>query len=100
MSLVELPPLPPVDGYDKRVQGHYSAHQMREYARASVAALAASQQEQACSGLGIDRAAQELLEQHTVAVPVAVEDGRCFMVREHEALDAIRAALARVRGAA
>lgn len=31
-----LPPLPPVDGYDKRVQGHYSAEQMRSYARAAL----------------------------------------------------------------
>lgn len=28
----DLPPLPPVDGYDVRVNGHYSAQQMREYA--------------------------------------------------------------------
>jgi hypothetical protein len=44
--------------------------------------------------MGIDKMAKELLERHTVAVPVAVEDGRCFMVREQDALDAIRAALA------
>lgn len=31
-----LPPLPPVDGYDKRVHGHYSAEQMRSYARAAL----------------------------------------------------------------
>ncbi len=88
---VELPPLPPVDGYDKRVHGHYSAEQMRDYARN---AIRSAKQEQACSGLGIDKMAKELLERHTVAVPVAVEDGRCFMVREQDALDAIRAALA------
>lgn len=87
----ELPPLPPVDGYDKRVQGHYSAEQMRDYARN---AIRSAKQEQACSGMGIDKMAKELLERHTVAVPVAVEDGRCFMVREQDALDAIRAALA------
>lgn len=88
---VELPPLPPVDGYDKRVHGHYSAEQMRDYARD---AIRSAKKEQAFSGLGIDKMAKELLEQHTVAVPVAVEDGRCFMVREQDALDAIRAALA------
>lgn len=88
---VELPPLPPVDGYDKRVHGHYSAEQMRDYARN---AIRSAKQEQACSGLGIDKMAKELLERHTVAVPVAVEDGRCFMVREQDALDAICAALA------
>ena len=87
----ELPPLPPVDGYDKRIQGHYSAELMRDYARN---AIRSAKQEQACSGMGIDKMAKELLERHTVAVPVAVEDGRCFMVREQDALDAIRAALA------
>jgi|GEM_PF-2013277 len=35
---VSLPPLPPVDGYDKRVQGHYSAAQMQSYAHAALAA--------------------------------------------------------------
>ena len=34
----ELPPLPPVDGYDKRVVGHYSAASMHAYARAAIAA--------------------------------------------------------------
>lgn len=32
----ELPPLPKVDGYDKRPQGHYSAESMRAYAIAAV----------------------------------------------------------------
>ena len=34
-----LPPLPPVDGYDKRVAGHYSAASMHAYARTAIAAL-------------------------------------------------------------
>lgn len=32
---VGLPPLPPVDGYDKRIQGHYSAQQMQKSALAA-----------------------------------------------------------------
>lgn len=32
-----LPPLPPVDGYDKRVAGHYSAASMHAYARTAIA---------------------------------------------------------------
>lgn len=41
----------------------------------------------------IEKMARELLERHTVAINVAVEDGSCFMVSEQDALDAIRAAL-------
>jgi hypothetical protein len=40
---VGLPPLPPVDGYDKRIQGHYSAQQMQDYARAALAATGKQQ---------------------------------------------------------
>lgn len=40
---VGLPPLPPVDGYDKRIQGHYSAQQMHDYARAALAATGKQQ---------------------------------------------------------
>jgi hypothetical protein len=32
-----LPPLPKVDGYDKRVDGHYSAETLRKYALAALA---------------------------------------------------------------
>lgn len=37
-----LPPLPPVDGYGTRQQGHYSAESMRAYAREAIAAALAS----------------------------------------------------------
>lgn len=41
----------------------------------------------------IERKARELLDLHADPIPVAVEDGRWFMVREQDALDAIVAAL-------
>lgn len=42
----------------------------------------------------IEKRARELLDLHADPIPVAVEDGRWFMVREQDALDAIAAALA------
>lgn len=46
----------------------------------------------------IERKARELLDMHADPVPVAVEDGRWFMVREQDALDAVIAALSQPAG--
>lgn len=40
-----------------------------------------------------EKRAQEILSLHAEPIPVAVEDGRLFMVKEQDALDAVRSAL-------
>lgn len=46
----------------------------------------------------IEKRAREILDLYADPIPVAVEDGRWFMVREQDALDAVRAALTRAEG--